>query len=163
MLALVGFMGSGKSTVGRLVAARAGVAYRELDSMIEERCGMPVAEIFASRGEGAFRALEADLLPRALEAGGVVSLGGGAVLPDGNWAMVRRRAQTVWLDAPLAVLLERADGEAGTRPLLAGRSPAQVEALFEARLRRYSSADHRVDAARPAELVAEEVYRLWEG
>ena len=154
-------MGSGKSTVGRLVAARAGVGYRDLDSMIEERCGMPVAEIFALRGEAAFRALEADLLPYALDGEGVVSLGGGAILPEGNWAIVRRQALTVWLDAPLAVLLERADGEAGTRPMLAGRSPAQVQALFEARLPRYSSADHRVDAAGPAALVAEEVFRLW--
>jgi shikimate kinase len=130
--------------------------------MIEERCGMSVADVFASRGEGDFRALEAELLPAALEGDAVVSLGGGAVLADENWALVRRHALTVWLDAPLQVLLERADGESGVRPLLSGRSRAQVQALFESRLPRYGAADHRVDAVPAAAVVAEEVYRLWE-
>jgi shikimate kinase len=157
-------MGSGKSTVGRLVAARACVPHRDLDTMIEERCGISVAEVFATRGEAAFRALEAEMLPEALEGEAVVSLGGGAVLADDNWALIRRRAVTVWLDAPLAVLVARADrGRTGLRPLLDGRSPDEVLALFDARLPRYSAADHRVYAAAPAHEVAEEVYRLWVG
>jgi shikimate kinase len=157
-------MGSGKSTVGALVAARAGVPHRDLDALIEERGGMSVAELFASRGESAFREFETHLLSIALEGEGVVSLGGGTVLADGNWALIRRQATTVWLDAPLPVLLARAGRvPAGVRPLLAGRSEAQVQALFEARLQRYSAADHRVDAVPPASAVAEEVYRLWVG
>ena len=153
-------MGSGKSTVARLVAERAGAPHRDLDSMIEERCGMPTAEIFATRGEAAFRALESELLPEALLPGAVVSLGGGAPLADANWALLRERAITVWLDAPLAKLLARAGG--GTdRPLLAGRSAAQVRRLLEARLPRYREADHRVRADRAAHVVAEEVLELW--
>jgi shikimate kinase len=125
---------------------------------------MSVADLFASRGEPAFRELETGLLSAALEGDGVVSLGGGTVLADGNWALIRRRAMTVWLDAPLPVLLARASRvEAGVRPLLAGRTEAQVQALFEARLPRYCAADHRVDAVPPATTVAEEVYRLWVG
>lgn len=156
-------MGSGKSTVGRLVAARAGVPYRDLDVLIEEHCGMSVAAVFASRGEDAFRGLESRLLPSALQGEAVVSLGGGAVLADENWDLVRREALTVWLDAPLALLLERADASSGVRPLLSGRSAAEVQALFQSRLQRYGAAHHRVDSAPPAEQVAEEVYRLWEG
>ena len=155
-------MGSGKSTVGELVAARAGVPHRDLDAMIEERTGLSVADVFAMRGEAAFRELETRLLPQALEGQAVVSLGGGAVLAEPNWQLIRQRALTVWLDAPLPVLLTRAGRvTAGVRPLLAGRNDAQVQALFEARRPRYSDADHRVDAVPSAETVAEEVYRLW--
>jgi shikimate kinase len=155
-------MGSGKSTVGAMVAARAGVPHRDLDALIEEHSGMSVADLFAGRGELAFRELETLLLSAALDGEAVVSLGGGSVLADGNWALIRRRALTVWLDAPLPVLLVRAARvPAGIRPLLAGRTEAQVQELFEARLSRYSAADHRVDAVPPATAVAEEVYRLW--
>jgi shikimate kinase len=159
-LALLGFMGSGKSTVGELVAARAAVPHRDLDSLIERRCGMTVAEIFARRGESAFRSLESEMLPEALEPVAVVSLGGGAVLRDSNWRLVQERALTVWLDAPLHVLLARA-GAGGVRPLLDGRSEIQVRALLEARVPRYQASAHRVDASGPAAQVAEEVYALW--
>jgi shikimate kinase len=159
-LALIGFMGSGKSTVARLVAERAGAPHRDLDRMIEERCGMPIAEIFATRGEAAFRALESELLPEALLPGAVVSIGGGAPLAEANWAVLRERALTVWLDAPLPELLARAGG--GTdRPLLAGRSASEVERLLETRLPRYREANHRVRADRAADVVAEEVLELW--
>ena len=88
-------MGSGKSTVGRLVAARAAVPHRDLDSLIEMRCGMTVADIFAQQGEAAFRALESEMLPEALQPVVVVSLGGGAVLRDSNWRLIQERALTV--------------------------------------------------------------------
>jgi shikimate kinase len=156
-------MGSGKSTVGRLVAARAGVPHRDLDSLIERRCGMTVAEVFAQRGEAAFRALESEMLPEVLKPVAVVSLGGGAVLAEDNWKLIRERALTVWLDAPLPVLLHRAGTSRGVRPLLDGRSDAEVQALLEARLPRYEAAERRIDASRSAGQVAEEVYALWAG
>jgi shikimate kinase len=156
-------MGSGKSTVGRLVAARAGVPHRDLDSLIERRCGMTVAEVFAQRGEAAFRALESEMLPEVLKPVAVVSLGGGAVLAEDNWKLIRERALTVWLDVPLPVLLHRASTSRGVRPLLDGRSDAEVQALLEARLPRYEAAERRIDASRSAGQVAEEVYALWAG
>jgi shikimate kinase len=79
-LALLGFMGSGKTTVGRLVAGRLQTPHRDLDSMIEESAGMTIAQLFVARGEAAFRALESELLPAALEPGVVASLGGGTPL-----------------------------------------------------------------------------------
>jgi shikimate kinase len=161
-LALLGFMGSGKSTIGRLVAGRLRTPHRDLDAMIEESAGMTIAELFVSRGEAAFRALESELLPVALEPGAVASLGGGTPLSDSNWALIRRRAFTVWLDAPLPILLGRVEEERRARPLLDGRSPEELEALLEARLDRYRAADRRVDVQRPAGQVAEEVCRLWE-
>lgn len=160
-LALLGFMGSGKTTVGTLVAARSGAPYRDLDAMIEERCGMTIAELFDREGESAFRDLEARVLPEALAPGCVVALGGGTPLRDANWALIRERAVTVWLEAPLPLLLSRASTREGDRPLLRHREEPELRALLESRLARYGEADHRVDGSGTAEAVAEEVCRLW--
>jgi shikimate kinase len=160
-LALLGFMGCGKSTVGSLVAARTGAPYRDLDAMIEERCGMTIPELFDREGEAAFRDLEASLLPEALAPGSVVALGGGTPLRDANWALIRERAVTVWLEAPLPLLVARASHHEGDRPLLRNRSVEELRALLESREARYGEADHRLDGSGPPEAVAEEVCRLW--
>jgi shikimate kinase len=160
-LALLGFMGSGKSTVGTLVAARTGAPYRDLDAMIEERCGMTIAELFDRRGEPAFRDLEARVLPDALTPGAVVALGGGTPLRDANWALIRERAVTVWLEAPLPLLLARTASRDGERPLLRDRDEVQLRALLASREARYGEADHRLDGSGTPEDVAEEVCRLW--
>lgn len=160
-LALIGFMGSGKSTVGRLVADASGATHLDLDDLIEEREGMPITALFRARGEDAFRAIETELLRSALTPGHVVSLGGGAPLADGNWTVIRARATSVWLEAPLTTLLERCD--VPSRPLLQGRSDAELRQLFDSRLPRYGEADHRIDATRPPQEVAEEVLQLWLG
>jgi shikimate kinase len=157
-------MGSGKSTVGRLVAERLQAPHRDLDAMIEERAGMTIAQLFADGGEAAFRALESELLPLALEPGAVASLGGGTPLAEPNWALIRERAFTVWLDAPLPILLGRLkSGQSRVRPLFDGRSREQLEALLQARLVRYGAADRRVDARGSVAEVAGEVCRLWAG
>jgi shikimate kinase len=162
-LALLGFMGSGKSTVGSLVAERTGAAYHDLDAMIEERCGMTIAELFERRGEAAFRDLEARVLPEALTPGAVVALGGGTPLRDANWALIRERAVTVWLEAPLPLLIARASRHPGDRPLLHDRAEADLRALLASREARYGEADHRLDGSGTPEAVAEEVCRLWPG
>lgn len=160
-LALLGFMGAGKSTVASLVASRTGAPCRDLDAMIEERCGMTIARLFDRDGETAFRDLEARLLPEVLTPGAVVALGGGTPLRDDNWALIRARALTVWLEAPLPLLVTRAAGHRGDRPLLRDRDEADLQALLEARVPRYREADHRLDASGAPEAVAEEVCRLW--
>src|SRR5215472_681647 len=136
-------MGSGKSTVGTLVAERTGARYIDLDAMIEERCGMTIAEVFERRGEAVFRDLETQVLPEALTPGTVVALGGGTPLRDANWSLIRERAVTVWLEAPLGVLIARASSHEGDRPLLRGRGEAELRALLDSRLSRYGEADHR--------------------
>ncbi|MGH7882428.1 MAG: shikimate kinase, partial [Candidatus Dormibacteraceae bacterium] len=93
--------------------------------------------------------------------GAVVALGGGAPLDDGNWALIRARAVTVWLDAPIEVLLARAEPE--SRPLLRGRSDHALRSLWEVRMARYQEADYRVDATPPSPEVAAEVIKLWPG
>ena len=159
-LALVGFMGSGKSVVGAIVAQRTGTPLHDLDVMIEAEAGMPIPAIFARGGEAAFRALETQLLPSALEPGSVAALGGGSLMNDANWDVVARTATTVYLDVPFQTMWERIRRLTG-RPLASGRSRAEVEALFETRRARYEQAMHRVKGDQAPAVVADEVIKLW--
>lgn len=159
-MALIGFMGSGKTLVGALVAQRAGAAFHDLDLMIEDEAGMAISDIFATRSEAAFRAIESGLLPKALEPGSVVALGGGTQVDDKNWRLIRERATTVYLKASFDTMWTRISGQT-VRPLAAGRPRAKLEALFEQRRPRYEQADHSVDANRELDAVAAEVLHLW--
>ncbi len=162
-LALVGFMGAGKTLVGALVAERAAAEFHDLDLMIEDVAGMAISDIFATRSEAAFRAIESDLLPKALQPGSVVALGGGTTVDDRNWNLIRERAMTVYLRASFETLWTRISGLVITRPLAAGRPRAKLEALLEQRRPRYEEADHTVDANAEPDVVAAEVLRLWSG
>jgi shikimate kinase len=153
-------MGSGKSTVGRVVAHRVGATFCDLDSMIESDSGVAIAEMFAIRGESAFRTIESRLLPAALEPGAVVALGGGTPMDESNWKLITERAMTVFLDVPFETIWRRVGG-AATRPLATSRSRAELEALLDERRPRYQEASHRIDADRPIDMVAGEVMKLW--
>ncbi|MBW3578284.1 MAG: shikimate kinase [Actinobacteria bacterium] len=157
-LVLFGMMGAGKSTVARLVAARLGRAMVETDAHVERAAGRPIAEIFATAGEAAFRRLERDAVAGAARrTDQVVSVGGGAVLDDTNVATLRATGVLVLLDTPPDTLTARLIRDADHRPLLhtpdlAGR----VAELAAARGPRYAHvADHVVDAtAAPADVAA---------
>lgn len=153
-------MGSGKSTVGALVAGRAGAPFCDLDSMIETEAAMTIPEMFATRSEVAFRALESRLLPDALQPGAVVALGGGTPANDANWRLITERAITVYLDVPFRTIWKRI-GPTANRPLAAVRSRDELEALLDERRPRYEEASHRVDNDRPLDVVAGEVLQLW--
>ena len=121
---------------------------------------MPIADIFAIHSEATFRAAEKEMLPVALQPDAVVALGGGAVIDDDNWRLISDRATTVYLEVPFAVLWGRVHHLPG-RPLIANRTPAEVEELFERRRPRYEQAEHRVDGTQPMGDLADEVLRLW--
>ena len=159
-LALIGFMGSGKTVVGALVAQRSGTAFRDLDLMVEDEVGMAVSDIFAIHSEAVFRATESKLLPLALQPETVVALGGGTTIDDSNWNLVRERATTVYLEASFATIWKRIEHLAD-RPLALGRTREEVEALLDRRRPRYEEASHRVDADAPLDVVASEVMKLW--
>lgn len=159
-LALVGFMGSGKSVVGALVAYRASTPFYDLDFMIETEAGMSITDIFAMRGETAFRALESKLLPDALRERGVVALGGGTAMNDDNWKLLKERSRTVYLELPFDSIWERI-GHTDGRPLVAGRVRDEVKGLFDSRRARYEQADSIVDADRSPDDVAGDVLALW--
>jgi shikimate kinase len=153
-------MGAGKTIVGALVAQRAQAPFHDLDLMIEDRAGMAIADIFATRSEAAFRKMESDLLPKALERGAVVALGGGTPIDDGNWKVIRERATTVYLQASFDIMWVRIN-DYGERPLAASLSRPALETLLEERRPRYQQADHIVDANQALDAVATEVLRLW--
>jgi shikimate kinase len=118
---LVGMMGAGKSTVGLLLADRLGWAYADSDADVVARSGMAVPELFARRGEAAFRAMESEVLAQALASDepSVVSVAGGAVLDPENRRLIREGGTVVWLRARPETLAARV-GDGDGRPLLAG-------------------------------------------
>ncbi len=133
-MVLVGFMGAGKSSVGRLLAGRLGVAFADSDDEITARAGRTPREIFATDGEGAFRALERDVVRELVEGGtaGVVALGGGAV-EDASTRALLRRARVVHLDVSFEQVRARVGNDPG-RPVLAR---PDLPALFAARQAAY--------------------------
>jgi shikimate kinase len=153
-------MGSGKSVVGALVAYRANAPFLDLDFMIETEAGMTIPEIFAAKGEAAFRALESKLLPEALRPGSVTALGGGTAMGDENWKVIGERSRSVYLSLPFDAIWTRI-GQAEGRPLMSGRLRSEVEDLFERRRVRYEQATFKINADRSPDDVATDVHALW--
>lgn len=153
---LVGFMASGKSTVGRHLAARLRWRFEDIDHLIEVREKKTVAEIFAKHGEAYFRAVEREMLTLLQPLRHVViATGGGTFADPDNRAAINLDGASVWIDVPLAELVARIPLD-GRRPLAADR-PA-LEQLFAARVDTYRLAHLRVNASRSsASAVAERV------
>src|ERR1700693_249644 len=152
-------MGSGKTTVGTLLARQLAWRFVDLDERIEESAGLKIPEIFDRLGEPAFRQIEADQLRAALgrafeQEGTVLALGGGAYAQPGCPDFLRAsNAPVLWLDSPLDVLLARCMTMTG-RPLF--RDEPSFRALYPQRLPSFQLADHRVDGSgEPAQVVAE--------
>lgn len=159
---LTGFMGSGKTTVGRRLAERLGVPFLDLDEAIERVSGRTIRDIFASDGEPAFRALEAQALAATQEIpDAVVATGGGTVTIPAAAELVRRAGLSVFLHPSFATIARRI-GSLGKsdRPLF--RSEAQALALYRERLPAYRRADFTVEiaAGESAEEVAARIELL---
>ena len=161
---LVGFMASGKTTVGRLLAERLGFSFADTDDRVEARAGRSIERIFAESGEGVFRRLEWEALR---ELGGlekaVVATGGGLFLGYLQRRFMIEGGTTVWLDAALEVVCRRIDEErragARERPLWPVDDPVALSALFARRRATYALAAVRVDGAGTPEGVAAEAAR----
>ncbi len=139
MITLTGFMGSGKTTVGKVLADFLGCPFMDLDDLIVKKAGKSIPEIFAQDGESAFRQLEARLLRQTVEKYTentvVLALGGGAVTAPASSALLREKTVCIYLRATLETLLARLEGETAGRPLadasladrLAAREPIYEE------------------------------------
>lgn len=137
MIVLVGFMGAGKTTVGRLVAEKLGVPFLDSDLVIEERAGRPIRDIFATDGEPAFRELERQVIAELLAGSPVVlALGGGAAgHPATRELLASAGAEVVFLSVGYEEAMTRVGGDSG-RPMLARPDIAEV---FRDRQETYSS------------------------
>jgi shikimate kinase len=147
-VALVGMMGAGKTSVGRRLAARLCVPFRDADHEIEAAAGMSVTEIFERFGEPYFRDGERKVIARLLdEPPHVLATGGGAFMDEATRAAMKRAAFTIWLKAPVGLLLSRVR-KRETRPLLKnGDLRATMERLLAMREPVYATADMVLESA----------------
>lgn len=141
-VALMGLSGSGKSTVGQVLAALLGWELVDTDAWIVAQVGRPIHEIFATEGEPCFRSWERRAVAAACaESSRVVALGGGAPLDPESFALLRATSVLVWLRAALETLVERLQTGAEVRPLLAGGALERLRTLSAEREATYRRAD----------------------
>ena len=163
-IVLTGFMGTGKSKIGKRLAERLGMSYLDTDELIEEREKDSVPAIFKKKGEEYFRRLETKVVKEvALLDNSVISTGGGVVLKEGNIRLLKKNALIVCLFASPEVILKRTEGNEN-RPLLEmNNQKKRIEELLTFRKPYYEKADFRVDtSALDSEGVVEEIIEFLE-
>ncbi len=157
---LTGFMGCGKTTVGRLVAKMAGYTFIDTDQFIEEECGLSIPELFAQKGENAFRKMEVDLSQRLnLKKSLVIGTGGGLMLNRSNAEALGETGHIFCLTASIDEIFRRISTDsASDRPLLAGEDPKErIEALLNERKKIYDSFTQVATTGREPGDIAREI------
>lgn len=161
---LIGFMGSGKTTLGRALSRATGLQFVDLDELVEEREAMTVREIFAMRGEDGFRRAERAALEAVADAGDtIIACGGGTPCFFDNVEMMNRCGITVFLDASIPRLHERLIEGRAKRPLIAGMTDTElldyIQKALQHRMPHYTKATHTFPADRldTATQIAESV------
>ncbi|NEW05406.1 shikimate kinase [Paenibacillus sp. SYP-B3998] len=157
-IVLVGFMGTGKSTVGQKLAERLGWSFLDSDAVVEHQQQTTIAELFSNYGEAHFRALESKALEHILtQQGQVLATGGGAVLAESNRVCMLSQGFVVALQAAPSVIIERVRTDE-SRPLLQGNLDDQVYKLLEQRKHAYDFAHTTIDTTElTVEQIAEEI------
>ncbi len=163
-IVLVGFMGTGKTTVGKLLAEQTGMPLVDMDTQIEERAGKTINEIFAQDGEPHFRALEREIAQElASKDSQIISTGGGIVLNPDNIADFEKTGLVVCLLADADTVLDRVRHDS-SRPLLADDKESKIVELLQSRKHLYESIPHKIDTSdRPSPgPTAQEIIDLYE-
>jgi shikimate kinase len=147
-------MAAGKSRVGRTLAQRLNLSFVDTDAAIEESYGIPITQIFRERGEPIFREAERQLIARLLSEPQVIAIGGGAFLDQQTREAAIQQARTVWLDAPLDLILARL-ARSNARPLASDKSEQELRELWNKRRPFYAEAEIRIDtsSADPEQIV----------
>ena len=152
---LLGFMGAGKSTIARGLDPD----FVDMDSLLEDRLGMPIARFFEEKGEVVFRQLEEEVLADLLKTDKVISTGGGVVISPRNRALLKQNPDNIYLKADFETLYQRISAdEDNQRPLFLNNSKEGLAAIFEERQSRYEEvASQIVDVSRlsPEEIIEE--------
>lgn len=156
---LVGFMGAGKSTVGRILADKLGVPFLDLDDIIEKKTNRTIENIFSEEGEEYFRRIESEALMMTgqRESGFVVSTGGGIILKEENREFIKQNGVSIYLKADINKIMERISADTA-RPLLNVDDPrAKAEQLMKERSNFYERSDYIIntDLLTPGEIAAE--------
>jgi shikimate kinase len=146
-IVLVGMMGAGKSTVGRLLAAQLRIPFVDSDDEIEKAAGMAISEMFERFGEAEFRDGERRVIARLVGEGRkVIATGGGAFINAETRALIKQQCRSVWIDADIDILVDRVSRR-GHRPLLVGKDPREVlTGLAATRNPIYAEADIRISS-----------------
>ena len=146
IISLTGFMGCGKSSVGRELSRLLCCPFMDLDSVIEEREGRRIPEIFATEGEAAFRRMEAEALRKCIYGQAsdklVVALGGGTVMTEECAKIVHEKTVCIYLRASVETLMVHLAGEVNNRPMLAGNLRTRIEELMSIRSATYEKTAH---------------------
>lgn len=160
---LIGFMGAGKSTVGRLLAEQLAKPFRDLDQLVEEMTQKTIPQLF-EEGEEVFREAETKALIAALGNDQVIACGGGIILKEANQALLQAHPQVVYLKGQPDALFRRIQkDEANVRPLATEKTVAEIQEILAPRLPLYESAasiEVETTVKAPQEIVQEIVERL---
>lgn len=165
-IVLTGFMATGKSAIGQAVADMSKYSFKDTDTMIVEKTGMEINDIFSQHGEAYFREVESAVIREAAEADNtVISTGGGAVLDKNNIAVLRKTGVIFNLDPDFAVIESRYETAKASRPLMNGADISQIRERFEARKPFYDDCDFkiRVIHGRTPNSYAMEILHIMEG
>ncbi|MCO4567301.1 shikimate kinase [Streptococcus infantarius subsp. infantarius] len=152
---IIGFMGSGKSTISSLLDKD----YIDMDALITERIGMSISDFFAKEGEAKFREIESQILAELANSDHVISTGGGVVINPINREILAKNPETIYLKADFDTLYDRIKNDSqNVRPLFVSNSKEDFKAIFDGRQEMYEAAANRiieVDGKTPEEIVEE--------